>query len=192
MVEMIRKATKADAQQMAPFIMIIWQDMELAILKKYPKELLQKVLVEAICAEDYRFSYRNTLVYELDGKVAGLLCGYKGELEPTVDEAWSKVGIKYGLAMEDKVFIDRETFAGEWYIDSIVTDPKYRGRQIATQLLDAAKQLAAEVGEVKLGLNCDENNPKAKKLYERMGFMSMMKMQLSGHMYHHMQKSIEG
>lgn len=189
---MIRKAKQTDAKQMAPLIMVIWRDMELAILEKYPQTLLQKVLEEAICTETYRFSYRNTLVYEIDGKIAGILCGYRGELEPVIDEPWKEIGSKYGLTKEDKVFVDRETFAGEWYIDSIVTAPEYRGRQIGTKLLEAASRLAQEAGETVLGLNCDEGNEQARKLYERMGFVPMMKMQLSDHMYDHMQKSIKG
>ena len=188
---MIRKAKKTDAKQMAPLIMVIWQDMELEILDKYPEELLREILEEAICTETYRLSYRNTLVYELDGKIVGVLCGYPGAAEPIIDKPWQEVSSKYGLCADDKVFIDQETFPGEWYIDSIVTNPAYRGRQIGTKLLEASTQLAEEAGETILGLNCDEGNPQARKLYERMGFVPTMKMQLSGHIYDHMQKLIK-
>ena len=60
---MIRDAKKEDADQLAPLIMLIWQDMELAILQKYPLSLLREILVQAIQTEDYRFGYRNLLVY---------------------------------------------------------------------------------------------------------------------------------
>ena len=185
---MIRNAKKEDATQMAPLIMIIWEDMELEILEKYPHDLLETILIEAIQIEDYRFSYKNTIVYELDGKIVGLLCGYAGELEPIIDKPWTTIGKTYGLTAQDKVFVDKETFAGEWYVDSLVTHPNFRGRQIGTKLLEKSPEKAREVGEKIVGLNCDEGNPKAKKLYESLGFVPVKKMVLSGHTYDHMQR----
>ena len=187
---MIRDAKKEDADQLAPLIMLIWQDMELAILQKYPLSLLREILVQAIQTEDYRFGYRNLLVYEAKRKVAGLLCGYRGVQEPTIDQAWTKIGVRYGLQAEDKVFVEAETLPGEWYIDSIVTHPDFRGQQIGTRLLQAAPQKAALAGETVMGLNCDQANLHAKRLYTRLGFVTMGQMILSGHIYDHMQRKI--
>ena len=187
---MIRKAKKEDAKQMAPLIMMIWRDMGLEILKKYPYDLLEKILVEAIQTEGYRFSYKHTIIYEIDGKIAGLLCGYAGELEPMIDKPWTIIGKKYGLMAQDKVFVDEETFPGEWYIDSLVVHPDFRNRQLGTKLLEKAPQMAQEVRETVIGLNCDEGNLKARKLYERAGFSPVKKMVLSGHTYDHMQRFI--
>ncbi|RJZ10444.1 Spermine/spermidine acetyltransferase [Listeria monocytogenes] len=116
------------------------------------------------------------------------MAGYPGKIEPKIDRAWNEIAKKHGIRYEEPIFADKETFPGEWYLDSIVTNEKYRGHGVGTALLAKLTEIAAEDGEKVVGLNCDKGNPHAKRLYERLGFHVTGEIILSGHEYEHMQK----
>lgn len=162
--------------------------MELPILEVETEEAITNALIEATQTEDYRYSYRHLHVYEKDGDIAGVLAGYPGKIEPKIDRAWNEIAKKHGIRYEEPIFADKETFPGEWYLDSIVTNEKYRGHGVGTALLAKLTEIAAEDGEKVVGLNCDKGNPHAKRLYERLGFHVTGEIILSGHEYEHMQK----
>lgn len=185
---MIRQAKKSDAPQIAPLLLVIWKDMELPILEVEAEEAITNALIEAIQTEDYRYSYRHLHVFEKDGDIAGVLAGYPGKMEPEIDHAWNEIAKKHGITYDAPIFVDKETFPGEWYLDSIVTNEKYRGHGVGTALLAKLTEIAANEGEKVVGLNCDKGNPHAKRLYERLGFHVTGEIKLSGHDYEHMQK----
>ncbi|EQC0677751.1 GNAT family N-acetyltransferase [Listeria innocua] len=185
---MIRQAKKSDAPKIAPLLLVIWKDMELPILELEAEEAITNALIEAIQTEDYRYSYRHLHVFEKDGDIAGVLAGYPGKMEPEIDHAWNEIAKKHGITYDAPIFVDKETFPGEWYLDSIVTNEKYRGHGVGTALLAKLTEIAANEGEKVVGLNCDKGNPHAKRLYERLGFHVTGEIKLSGHDYEHMQK----
>ncbi|MBC1251368.1 GNAT family N-acetyltransferase [Listeria welshimeri] len=185
---MIRQAKKSDAPKIAPLLLVIWKDMELPILEVETEDAITNALVEAIQTEDYRYSYRHLHVFEKDGDIAGVLAGYPGKIEPDIDHAWNAIAKKHGITYDAPIFVDKETFPGEWYLDSIVTNEKYRGHGVGTALLAKLTEIAAKDGEKVVGLNCDKGNPHAKRLYERLGFHVTGEITLSGHNYEHMQK----
>ncbi|MBC1489726.1 GNAT family N-acetyltransferase [Listeria sp. FSL L7-1485] len=185
---MIRQAKKTDAPKIAPLLLIIWKDMELPILETEKEEVIVQALIEAIQTETYRYSYRHLHVYEKEDDIAGVLAGYPGKLEPEIDAPWNNIAKKHGITFKEPIFKDKETFAGEWYLDSIVTNKKYRGFGVGTALLNKLTEIAAKDGEKVVGLNCDKGNPHAKRLYERIGFHVTGEIVLSGHLYEHMQK----
>lgn len=185
---MIRQAKKTDAPKIAPLLLIIWKDMELPILEMESEEAITNALIEAIQTETYRYSYRHLHVYEKDGDIAGVLAGYPGKLEPKIDDVWDEIAKKHGITFKEPIFEDNETFAGEWYLDSIVASEKYRGYGVGTALLNKLTEIAAKDGEKVVGLNCDKGNPNAKRLYERIGFHVTGEVVLNSHKYDHMQK----
>ena len=77
---------------------------------------------------------------------------------------------KYQLDASTRLFIDKETFPDEWYLDSISVSEDFRGQGIGSRLLEALPKLAKKANRSVIGLSVDEKNPKAKKLYERHGF----------------------
>ncbi|MBC2262678.1 GNAT family N-acetyltransferase [Listeria sp. FSL L7-0091] len=185
---MIRQAKKSDAPKIAPLLLVIWKDMELPILEVETEDAISNALIEAIQTDDYRYSYRHLHVFEKDGDIAGVLAGYPGKMEPEIDHAWNQIAKKHGITYDAPIFVDKETFPGEWYLDSIVTNEKYRGHGVGTALLAKLTEIAANDGEKVVGLNCDKGNPHAKRLYERLGFHVTGEIKLSGHEYEHMQK----
>lgn len=187
---MIRFATKEDGEAIAPLILVILKDMELPLLEIIPEDTILTVIAEAVADPTYRYGYQRGLVYEHAGEVAGIAFGYPHEDEPIIDEPLKKVLRKYNLDEEIRIFIDPETLPGEWYLDSISVDEKYRGSGIGSKLLDALPQMAERDGKKIIGLSVDKGNPNAKKLYSRKGFKDVAEMMISGHLYDHMQKKI--
>jgi ribosomal protein S18 acetylase RimI-like enzyme len=55
-------------------------------------------------------------------------------------------------------------------IHDLVVLPEKRGRGLGSALIQAAEQRAADLGCCDLSLEVSENNPEARRLYERLGF----------------------
>ncbi|WP_270271974.1 GNAT family N-acetyltransferase, partial [Enterococcus lactis] len=114
--------------------------------------------------------------------------GYTDEEEAIIDQPLVPILEKYQLDASTRLFIDKETFPNEWYLDSISVSEDFRGQGIGSRLLEALPKLAKKANRSVIGLSVDEKNPKAKKLYERHGFKVVGQRMISGHLYDHMQK----
>ena len=183
---MIRKAIKEHCPELYDLIHEILVDMELPLLTLLEPDVLKAAMVRAMQEDVYRFSYRNGLVYEENGEILGCCFGYPGASEPIIDAAL-RTAFEEMHVTAPSLFPDSETFAGEWYLDSIVTKQSARGKGVAHQLLQALPTLASVAGETIIGLNCEKDNLQAKKLYEKVGFRTISERILSGHVYDHMQ-----
>ncbi|AYW46997.1 GNAT family N-acetyltransferase [Tetragenococcus osmophilus] len=186
---MIRFATSKDAPKIAELVLVILKDMELPILEKADDQLILKVLEEAMKDPDYRYGYHRGLVNEVDGEVAGIAFGYFASEEETIDESLKKALDKFDLA-DQSLFTEQESFAGEWYLDTLCVDKNYRGKGVGSELLTAAQVFAAKSGASVIGLCVDHQNEKAQHLYEEKGFKVVGEQVLSDHPYHHMQKQL--
>ena len=187
---MIRFARKEDGAMIAPLILVILKDMELPIFEEVSEEMVLSILEEAIADPAYRYGYKRGLVYEVDGKVAGIAFGYSSEEEPTIDVPLKNILKKYGIDDELELFVDPETLPNEWYLDTISVAADFRGMGVGSKLLDALPEMAKREGKKVIGLSVDEANPNAKRLYERHGFKAVEERMISGHLYEHMQKNI--
>lgn len=185
---MIRDARKEDAEEIVELFKIILTDMELPIMTEVSWEKLKPALVEAVKGDNFRQNYKNALVKVIDGEIAGFCFGYIGgktnEYEPlaTVIEA-------HGLPSFD-TYSEAETVEGEWYLDSIVTKPGFRGKGIGKELMAAAYSKAKSMGVPVVGLNVDHDNPRALELYQSQGFEKTGEIMIVDHHYDHMQKKI--
>ncbi|MHC5227152.1 GNAT family N-acetyltransferase [Enterococcus sp. LJL99] len=188
---MIRFATKKDGQAIAPLILVILKDMELPLLDIVSEETIVEILSEALGDPTYRYGFERGIVYEVEGEIAGVAFGYPSEDEPQIDEPLKKVLKKYDLPEDVQLFVDPETLPDEWYLDTISVNEKFRGTGIGSKLLNALPDIAKRDGKKIIGLNVDQANPAAKKLYARKGFETVEEMTLSGHLYDHMQKKID-
>ena len=56
----------------------------------------------------------------------------------------------------------------------------------------ALPEVALARGKTRIGLNVDEANPNAHRLYTRLGYKTVGTRELSDHRYHHMQKTLNG
>ena len=149
----------------------------------------ERVMTSLVLSKDSQYSYLNTIVaIDDDGKLCGMCVSYDGarlhELRKAfVDAAKSNFGMDFGN-------MDDETGPGELYIDSIAVPEDCRGRGIATLLLQAAIDKARGMGLPAVGLLVDKGNPKAEKLYARVGFKYVGDNTWGGHPMKHLQYSL--
>ena len=104
----IRKATQKEAAQIAELFMLAWPVEEIMESNGLSYEQLHESITAIAAAEETIYSYENTIVTELDGKVVGAMCAYDG-----ADSGFAQL---------------KETEAGEFYLDSVGVLPEYRGR----------------------------------------------------------------
>lgn len=156
----------------------------------YTLDDFERVMTTMVLREDTQYSYRNTMVaIDADGGFAGICVSYDGAQlhklrEPFIDAMKQNFNRDYsGIA--------DETGPGELYIDSLAVNEMYRGNGIATKLLKAQMAKAHDMGLPATGLLVDKCNPKAEKLYSRLGFHFVENAVWGGHEMKHMQHKTE-
>ena len=177
----IRKATKNDASLIAKVVAMAIGDEG---TRHYCGENHQLVLEEIACLEMSQYSYNNTLVAEVDGKVAGAAIGYDGAELHSLRKATLDIVYKH---TERQLTIEDETDESEFYLDSIAVLPEYRGCGVATQLILALKERAFEEYHKPIGLLVDFENPDAERLYKSLGFERVNVKDFLGHKMWHLQ-----
>lgn len=111
---------------------------------------------------EYRYSYANTLVYEEDGQILGILVSFPEEKEAHIDDALAPLFPKIGLPETTRFFNDKEAQPGERHIDTIAVVPQARGKGVGSKLLAACESVAKANHKQIISLNVDFNNPGAK------------------------------
>ena len=176
----IRKATKTDVPLIASVVaMAIGEEGT----RHYCGDNHQSILEDIAGLEDSQYSYRNTIVAEVDGVPAGAAVAYDGaDLYKLRD-----VTLKFIFEHTGKSHtIEDETDASEVYLDSIAVLPEYRGFGIGKQLLLALKEIAHKKYGKDLGLLVDFENPDAERLYKSVGFERMNVKDFLGHKMWHL------
>ncbi len=110
------------------------------------------------------FSYRNSFVAEIDGKVIGGLVGY-----PVADEP-EPVDIENTPPMFVPLRELENLAPGTWYVNSVAVFPEARGLGVGSQLMKRAAQTAKDLGLRGLSLIVSDANRGARRLYERLGY----------------------
>lgn len=140
--------------------------------------------------DDTQYSYRNTRVARTeDGIPMGVCISYDGSdlkrlRRPFFYEANETLG--WGMTDDEIDALPGETEPDEFYLDTIMVLPQYRGNGVAKALIADAKHKAQVTGKP-VGLLCDIENNRAYRLYESVGFKSVGTKPFAGHMMYHMQ-----
>lgn len=187
----ITYASEENQQAILDLEQVIFNDMELAVYDELTVTEVQKAWQIAVRQSDKsRYHYSRAIVAkDNEGLVLGVLFGYPDTDEPILDEAVQNVlADKYSY--HRWLFSDSEVFENEWYIDSIVVASYARGQGIGKALIAAASNHAQQEGHQLIGLNVDDSNPRAQKLYERSGFKAVGRLKIGAHVYTHMQKQL--
>lgn len=185
----IRKIEKNEIPHLYPYVHEIFSDMELPVLDELSDELLKKIVIEAMHQPRYRYGYENTWVCERNGQIAGVFFGYSSKWETLIDGPLQASMLNHGVPI-DTIIQENESIPGEWYLDTLVTDPKFRRQGVAREMLNAASQIASDKGHQTIALNCETDNLPAYTLYQKMGYEPKTQIVLSGHVYWHMSKNI--
>lgn len=117
--------------------------------------------------EDTLYSWKNTKLLKVDGRIAGGLVSYDG--------GWHEEGKRNTWIIDGKLLSSgdvEETQAGEYYFDSLAIVPDHWGHGYWRLLFDDAVEIARSKGFQRVALICDEDYPKLGKMYASYGFES--------------------
>ncbi|TSB48166.1 GNAT family N-acetyltransferase [Alkalicoccobacillus porphyridii] len=189
---MIRFATETeneeDIRQINELTYSILETLDLASIRETPKERYLDFLASLFQKEGNRFSYHNFLLSELEGQIAAIAIVYHYEDAHYYDHNFS-MQVAEWFNVEAPT-IQPEAMENEFYIDSIAVAEDFRNQKIGSMLIEAIEEEAIGKGYTQLSLNVDKNNVKAKRLYDRFGFLLANEFQLYGHPYDHLIKDL--
>ncbi len=185
----ITKASTADIPAVIELLKIILDEMELPFYLNNDADEVTKLFVETFKSPTYAEHADIIVAKNEHDEVAGVAYGYPGVHEDILDEEFQKHFDQVKLPAQP-IYEDPEADADEWYLDSLVVNPKFQNMGIGTQLLNALPEYAQKRGLKKLGLLVDDLNPNAESLYRRLGFKNDHEQVVSHHNYQHLKKSI--
>lgn len=140
--------------------------------------------------DDSQYSYLNTrIARDESGSALGVCISYDGAnlkqlRRPFFAEA--NENLRWNMTPEEIEAVPGETDSGEYYLDTLMTLPEYRGKGVGRALILDAAENAAKARKP-LGLLCDVDNENARRLYESIGFRTIGMRPFAGHMMNHMQ-----
>ncbi|GET44986.1 GNAT family N-acetyltransferase [Capnocytophaga felis] len=178
---MIRFAIKNDADFVAPLMFQAMEEIVFKLIGKEDKIEAISFLKTLFLEERNQYSHKNTIVFEENNQVIGSLVFYDGanlhELREPVLTLSEQISGR-------KIFVEDETSEGEIYIDTVSVSPQ--GKGIGSQLITFLQEYVSKNKLGKIGLLVDENNPKAERLYTRLGFVYVNNQPLAGGNYKHL------
>lgn len=129
---------------------------------------VRDALIKVCSKEDTLYSWKNTTVATFCGKTAGAIVSYDGgSYKETAERTFALMA---KLLNTEKPEPGSETGAGEYYLDSLVVHPEFRGHNIGSILMQNALDEAEALGYEKVTLLVDEKKPHLHKLYKKLGF----------------------
>lgn len=181
---LIRKAKIEDASAISPLLLLAMEEIFYDFIGNNSYEIATSFLTELIQQKENQYSYQNCWVVELENQIAGVACVYDGANLLKLRNPIAKA-IKSTFKRD---FIpENETQSGEIYIDCVGVATDFQGRGIGSKLFNFLIEEFVKKKQRNLGLLVDLENPKAQKLYERLGFKIVGKKELSGKTFEHMQ-----
>lgn len=180
-------AKKEYALASAELILHAMEDLIYFYIGEENKAKAIAFLKQQFLMEDSLYSYSHTIISISETKLVGVLTAYDAKEHRRLQQKL------YRFLKENYFFIDSlnpETEAEEFYLDALSVDPVFRGQKIGSKLIHSAEKLALEKKHSHIGLLVDLENPKAKRLYERLGFKAVNSVSLGGHHFEHLQKKI--
>jgi len=124
------------------------------------------------------FSHEHAWIAERRGSVLGMLLGYTGAVKRAQDPLTGFALVRLlkldmlrrlGPLLKMQSTIGR--IAGnEYYVSNVAVEPDHRGRGIGARLVARARAEAERSGLRSIVLDVEADNPRAQRLYERLGF----------------------
>lgn len=180
----IRPARADEASTVAPLLLSAMTDIFLKFIGSTSTEEAAAFLTDLIAQPGNQFSAEHCIVAEVDQQIVGVACTYDGgKAEALSEPVHQAIKARFDHAADTAA----ETQAGEHYIDCIGVHPNFRGHGIGSSLLSWLSKTYVDENQRTLGLLVDLENPKAKRLYERLGFVVKGQKTLVGKPFEHMQ-----
>lgn len=188
----IETATREDASLIADAILSAIGDELTDNLagEHHTRQEVHDLFMRLAEREDTQYSYLNSrIARNTDGTPMGVCISYDGaklmRLRRTFfEEAVRTLG--WEMTKEEVDALPGETEPGEYYLDTLMTLPEYRGKGVASALIADAQTKARNAGQP-LGLLCDKDNNRARRLYESVGFRQVGERPFAGTVMAHLQ-----
>lgn len=183
-----RPAQREDAPKIAPIMLLAMEEIVYYFMGERNAEKAIALLTVFIERTDNQYGYNHIIVAEEEGEILGQLCLYDGaRLEELRQPILDYLEATYAVTLPSE---DKETQAGEIYIDTIAVSPKAQGKGIGKLLLRYAIDTYVQERGKTLGLLVDEDNPAAKRLYLNMGFVIVKPVYIFQKNMEHLQYSL--
>ena len=143
-----------------------------------------------VCADPKSmYSWKNSLIAEMDGRPAGCLVSYPGSDYLRMREyTWPKL---WATPEDLRVEVNPpETVPGEYYLDSMAIVPEARGKEIGHRLMTAAMERGKSLGIGRFSLIVDVGKPRLREYYAALGFRPVGDCPFFGHLYTRMQLDV--
>jgi len=181
---MIRKGEEKDSEQIAEYLLLAMEEITYLFIGQRNRELALNFLMELVLQKGNQYSYDNNWVIEFDGEIVATALVYDGG---KLDELRKPVAKIVKERFNKDFNPEDETQSDEYYIDCIAVNPSQQGKGLGSKIIEHLINHYVKERGLVLGLLVDENNPKAKKLYERLGFEVVGEKCLMGKHLEHMQ-----
>ncbi len=180
----IRKATIEDSKVISEHLFLAMEDILYKFIGVKSVEAAKEFLLYFVRQVNNQYSFQNCWVAESIDGIEGAINIYNGaDLEMLREPV-----IQYVKKHFDTTFNpEKETQAGEYYIDSFGVNPNSQGRGVGTKILQSVIDIY-ESDQQTLGLLVDEYNPGAEKLYLKLGFEFVGRKVLAGKKMKHFQR----
>lgn len=183
---MIFKAKIDEGKEIIKLLNLAMEDMAFKLSGYDDFTSSNAILEKFFTQKENRLSYENILVYKVDDKIVGAICAYDGyaasRLDKPLNEHLQSIGRNYEIA--------KECFDGEFYIDSIAVNEKFRNQGIGAKLIRAAFETARKKRICKVALLVDTKKHKEREFYEKMGFVSNTTLTIYNKKYLHLIKDL--
>lgn len=148
------------------------------------------------CADEKSlYSWKNALIAEADGKPAGCIVAYPGDVYDTArrytwPRIWADGSSATGRKHPDIDSIEPETQPGEFYLDTLAVIPAFRGAGIGRLLIGSAMRRGRDAGYRRFSLIADIHKSGLLNYYAQIGFSTVGEIDFFGHRYYRMQKNL--
>lgn len=183
----IRQATPADGEKVAPLIYDAIGDIANRLTGEQELEKVLAALAHLVSLENNRHSYLYTYIAENAENMLGIAVLYDGKQGKKLD---AQLQAMLNDKFEDALQIDVEAYDDEYYVDTVCVTPEARGHGIGTQLLLFAEEMARIKKYDKISLNVEVQKEKARKLYERLGYVTTEPWTIIDEPFLHMVKDL--
>lgn len=180
----IRKARLEDSQYIATYLLLAMEDIVCEFIGQNDLNTARDFLLHFGQKENNQYSYQNCFVAEEETEIIAAINIYDGS---KLKQLRAPI-IRYIKTQFSKNFDpEDETQAGEYYIDSFGVHRDHQGKGIGAQMLQYVIKAYVHQNKQTVGLLVEEDNRKAERLYEKLGFEPVGEKSLVGKRLLHLQ-----
>lgn len=185
---LIRKARKSDAALCANAIMMAEAELVAFFTGFDDQERGREAFRELVLSSvPCRYSYQFATVAEIDGEGAGAVFAFPADQQPELDLLILASVNARGYNLKELFF---EGEAGSYYLSTMGVDSRFRGKGAGAALIAAVEKEGYALGYTRSSLLVARDKPKAKALYERLGYKVTMEVEMGSLEYYRMGKQL--